>query len=85
MIIITSLFETLYNNLQEKDNLFINEEIIENIFTILQEGKELITKEVCKYDIIEKIKYYSSLKVSEYQGFSSRMKFKMMDLLDVYK
>ncbi len=85
LIIITTLFETLYNNLQEKDNLFINEEIIENIFTILQEGKDLITKEVCKYDIIEKIKYYSSLKVSEYQGFSSRMKFKMMDLLDVYK
>ncbi len=85
LIIITTLFETLHNNLQEKDNIFINEEIIENIFTILQEGKDLITKEVCKYDIIEKIKYYSSLKVSEYHGFSSRMKFKMMDLLDVYK
>jgi hypothetical protein len=85
LIIITTLFETLHNNLQEKDNIFINEEIIENIFTILQEGKDLITKEVCKYDIIEKIKYYSSLKVSEYEGFSSRMKFKMMDLLDVYK
>jgi len=83
--IISILFETLQNNIQDKEYTSINEEIVENIFTLLHEGKDLIMKEVCKYDIIEKIKHYSSLKVSDHQGFSSRMKFKMMDLLDVYK
>ena len=85
MSIINVLFERLNDNLQVKENKYINEEIIENIFIVLQEGKDLIMKEVYKYDIIEKIKYYSALKVSDYQGFTSRMKFKMMDLLDLYK
>ena len=82
---ITNLFEKLNDNLQVKENIYINEEITENIFIVLQEGKDLIMKEVCKYDIIEKIKYYSVLKTSDYQGYTSRMKFKMMDLLDLYK
>ena len=85
LVIVNKLFERLNTNLSDKDNININEEIIENLFMILQEGRTLIMKEVCKYDIIEKIKYYSTLKVSEYTGFSSRMKFKMMDLLDLYK
>ena len=85
LIIVNNLFEKLNKDLKEKEHVHTNEEIIEILFIILQEGKQLIMKEVCKYDIIEKIKYYSTLKVSEFGGFSNRMKFKMMDLFDLYK
>jgi len=81
--IINSLFDMLDSNLN--NNQSINEEVVENLFTALQYGRELISKEVCKYDIIEKIKYYSSLNVKDNLGYSNRMKFKMLDILDLYK
>lgn len=83
--IINNLFDILNKNIKNNELLNINEEIVENIFTALQQGKELILNEVCKYDIMERIKYYSSLSIKDNSGFSSRMKFKMMDIIDLYK
>lgn len=83
--IINYLFTMLDNNITNKDQQDINEEIVENIFTFLQNGKDLILNEVCKYEILDKIKYYSTLNIKENSGYSNRMKFKMMDIIDLYK
>ena len=83
--IINHLFIMLDNNITNEDQQDINEEIVENIFTLLQNGKDLILNEVCKYEILDKIKYYSTLNTKENSGYSNRMKFKMMDIIDLYK
>lgn len=83
--IINCLFDMLDNNLKNDSEQYINEEVVENIFTFLQNGKNLILNEVCKYNILEKIKHYSKLNTKENPGYSNRMKFKMMDILDLYK
>tara|TARA_Y100000816_G_C25552069_1_gene298806 strand:- start:195 stop:425 length:231 start_codon:yes stop_codon:yes gene_type:complete len=75
----------LDNHITNEDQQDINEEIVENIFTLLQNGKDLILNEVCKYEILDKIKYYSTLNTKENSGYSNRMKFKMMDIIDLYK
>ena len=51
----------------------------------MTEGKDLIMKEVCKYELIEQMKAYSQMKAKEYGGFSSRMRFKYMDIIELYK
>lgn len=79
------LFNKLNENINQIEQQDINEELVENIYTALQHGKDLILNEVCKYDILDKIKYYSTLNTKENSGFSTRMKFKMMDILDLYK
>jgi hypothetical protein len=83
--IINSLFDMLDNNLKSINHQNTNEEIVENIFTVMQQGRHLILNEVCKYDIIDKIKNYSILNLKDNLGYSNRMKFKMLDILDLYK
>jgi len=83
--IINGLFDMLDNNLKSANHQNINEEIVENIFTVMQQGRHLILNEVCKYDIIDKIKNYSILNLKDNSGYSNRMKFKMLDILDLYK
>ena len=85
LTIINTLFGILDTNIKNIDYLNINEEIVENIFIALQKGIELIKNEVCKYELINKIKEYSCLNNKENKGFSSRMKFKMLDIIDLYK
>lgn len=83
--IINYLFDMLDNNIKNDSNQYTNEEVVENIFTLLQSGKKLISNEVCKYNIVDKIKCYSELNIKENSGYSNRMKFKMLDILDLYK
>ena len=83
--IINGLFDMLDNNLKSTNHQNTNEEIVENIFTVMQQGRHLILNEVCKYDIIDKIKNYSILNLKDNLGYSNRMKFKMLDILDLYK
>lgn len=83
--ILHSLFAKIDANKLNRSELELNEEIIENIFVIMSEAKILITKEVSKYTLIEKITEYSKYKSSDNPGFSSRMRFKCMDLVELYK
>ena len=83
--IITDLLNRLDLQKMEKEFIHINEEITENISVLMTEGKDLITKEVIKYKLIEQIKAYSQLKIKDYGGFSSRMRFKYMDIIELYK
>tara|TARA_Y100001970_G_C13649454_1_gene562838 strand:+ start:111 stop:353 length:243 start_codon:yes stop_codon:yes gene_type:complete len=79
------LFDILNDNIKNNDYLNTNEELVENIFIALHNGKELFENEVCKYELLNKIKEYSTLNIKEYTGFSSRMKFKMLDIIDLYE
>lgn len=83
--IMTDLRNRLDLQKKEKEYIHINEEITENISVLMTEGKDLIMKEVCKYELIEQMKAYSQMKSKEYGGFSSRMRFKYMDIIELYK
>ena len=83
--ILNVLFDKIDTNKLNKAEMELNEEVIENIFVIMSEAKELVLKEVSKYSLLEKITQYSTLKSGENPGFSSRMRFKCMDLVELYK
>ena len=83
--IMTELRNRLDLQKNEKEFVHINEEITENISVLMTEGKDLIMKEVSKYELIDQMKAYSQMKSKEYEGFSSRMRFKYMDIIELYK
>jgi hypothetical protein len=83
--IMTELRNRIDLKKMEKEFIHINEEITENISVLMTEGKDLIMKEVCKYELIEQMKSYSQLKTNDCGGFSSRMRFKYMDIIELYK
>jgi hypothetical protein len=83
--ILTTLFAKIDDNKLEKSELELNEEVIENISVIMTESKDLVLREVSKYSLIEKITGYSILKSGENPGFSSRMRFKCMGLVELYQ
>jgi hypothetical protein len=83
--ILYTLFEKIENNKGDRNQVNINEEILENIFVIFSEGQDIINKEVSKYELIAKITTLVKYKIADYSGFSSRMRFKCMDILDLYK
>lgn len=80
-----TLFSYLEDNIENQEKLQINEEIVENISVFVKEGKQKILKDVSKFSIEEKIKYYSELQYKKNTGFSTRMKFKFMDLVEFFK
>jgi hypothetical protein len=83
--ILHDMFDKIDTNKDSRDELEKNEERMETVFTIMSEGKELILKDISKYSLLEKVKEYSIMKTGDYHGYSSRMKFKCMDLVDMYK
>lgn len=83
--ILHSMFAKIDTNKLDRSQMELNEEVIENVFVIMTEAKTLIMKEVSKFTFIEKITEYSKIKSSDNPGFSSRMRFKCMDLVELYK
>lgn len=79
------LFSYLEDNIENKEKLHINEEIVENISVFVKEGKQKILKDVSKFSIEENLNYYSELKFKKNTGYSTRMKFKFMDLVEFFK
>ena len=84
-IVLYNLFDKIESNKENRQHVNVNEEILENIFVIFSEGQSIINKEVSKYELITKITSLTKYKVVDYPGFSSRMRFKCMDILDLYK
>jgi hypothetical protein len=72
-------------NIEKEGTTEINEEIVENMSVFITVGKGLINKNVTKYVITEHIKKYSEMKGSEKPGFSNRIRFKCMDLVEELK
>ena len=84
-IISKRLFLQFEENIEKEGTTEINEEIVENISVFITVGKGLINKNVTKYVITEHIKKYSEMKGSEKPGFSNRIRFKCMDLVEELK
>lgn len=84
LTIIESLFSKLESQINDKSFVNINEEIVEDIGVFIKDGINLINKNVCKYSISKKIQKYATLKTSDFDGFSSRIKFKCLDLVELF-
>ena len=84
-IISKRLFLQFEENIEKEGTTEINEEIVENMSVFITVGKGLINKNVTKYVITEHIKKYSEMKGSEKPGFSNRIRFKCMDLVEELK
>tara|TARA_Y100000816_G_scaffold273629_1_gene240142 strand:+ start:1185 stop:2117 length:933 start_codon:yes stop_codon:yes gene_type:complete len=80
-----TLFSYLEDNIENVEKQNINEEIVENISVFIKEGKEKILKDVSKYSIEQNLIKYSELKDKSKIGFSTRMRFKFMDLVEYFK
>jgi hypothetical protein len=80
-----TLFSYLEDNIENVEKQNINEEIVENISVFIKEGKEKILKDVSKYSIEQNLIKYSELKDKSKLGFSTRMRFKFMDLVEYFK
>lgn len=80
-----TLFSYLEDNIEIVEKQNINEEIVENISVFIKEGKEKILKDVSKYSIEQNLIKYSELKDKSKLGFSTRMRFKFMDLVEYFK
>ena len=80
-----TLFSYLEDNIENVEKQNINEEIVENISVFIKEGKEKILKDVSKYSIEQNLIKYSELKDKSKVGFSTRMRFKFMHLVEYFK
>lgn len=83
--IIKGIFNKIESEIDNKEQLNINEELFENICVFVGACKQTILKSVSKYMILKNLEKYSKIQTNEYKGFSSRMKFKSMDLLELLK
>lgn len=78
-------FELIDKQKLDKEFVHINEEIVENIFVVFSEGKTLILNEVSRYELLAKLKELSSLSTGQNPGITNRIRFKCMDISDLYK
>jgi len=77
--------DMLFKNIDEEGRENIVEEITENLFIILINGKPDLSGEKDWDSIINKIVDITKLVVKEHPSFTSRAKFKNMDIIDNLK
>ena len=77
------LLNDIDNNKNNKDMLQVNEEIIENIFIMVKNGKDILKTDIDKWDKInDYIIILSKMKMIDNNGISRKLTFKCMDLLE---
>ena len=76
------MIDLLNKNENSKEQVNINEEVVENIFTLLKEGDEVIKKQTYYNNIKSGIKDCKEKKNKE--GISKRVIFKLMDICDTF-
>ena len=80
--IIMLLVEVTDQNLENSDSRYIIEEISENLYILIVDGKEYIQTHNEWDNIVDKIEYFSLLNVKDYNGISSKSLFKYMDIYE---
>ena len=80
--IIMLLIEVTDRNLENADSRYIIEEISENLFILIIDGKTYIETHDEWDNIVEKMEYFSLLNIKEYNGISSKSLFKYMDIYE---
>jgi len=73
------------SNIDIQDNILINDEIVENIFILISDSIDILHKMDIFKDIKMNINLFSTYKPKEHLGFSSRVKFKYMDMVSLIK
>ena len=77
------LIDKFNNNIKTENNGFICEEIIENLFILITEGKEIFEKTDEWSSIYEFINEGKILQVENNPSFTNKIKFKLMDIYDI--
>jgi|UniRef100_A0A6C0AK38 hypothetical protein len=80
--IIMLLIEVTDRNLEISDSRYIIEEISENLYILIIDGKNHIETHDEWDNIIGKMEYFSLLNIKEYAGISSKSLFKYMDIYE---
>tara|TARA_B000000557_G_scaffold185442_1_gene151600 strand:+ start:531 stop:1370 length:840 start_codon:yes stop_codon:yes gene_type:complete len=77
------LIDKFNYNIKNENQAFICEEIVENIFILITEGKEILKKADEWSSICEFIIESKTLPVSNNPSFTNKIKFKLMDIYDI--
>ncbi len=80
--IIMLLVEVTDQNLDNSDSRYIIEEISENLFILIVDGKKYIETHNEWDNIVDKIEYFTLLNLKDYNGMSSKSLFKYMDIYE---
>jgi len=80
--IIMLLVEVTDQNLENSDSRYIIEEISENLFILIVDGKKYIETHNEWDNIVDKIEYFTLLNLKDYNGMSSKSLFKYMDIYE---
>lgn len=81
--IILYLQELITNFIDDKEKVFLVDEITENIFIFVSMMKNDYKQEDLWCTVVDNITLFSNIKVKEKAGFTSRAMFKYKDLLDL--
>ena len=77
------LIDKFNDTVKSEKNGFICEEIVENLFLLITEGKEILKNTDDWNDIYEFINNRKSLQVVNNPSFTNKIKFKLMDIYDI--
>tara|TARA_A100001015_G_C15021356_1_gene728130 strand:+ start:1654 stop:2496 length:843 start_codon:yes stop_codon:yes gene_type:complete len=77
------LIDKFNDTVKSEKNGFICEEIVENLFILITEGKEILKNTDDWNDIYEFINNRKSLQVVNNPSFTNKIKFKLMDIYDI--
>jgi len=77
------LIDKFNYNIKNENDAFICEEIVENIFILITEGKEILKKTDKWSSICEFINESKTLQVVKNPSFTNKIKFKLMDIYDI--
>ena len=77
------LIDKFNDTVKSEKNGFICEEIVENLFILITEGKEILKNTHDWNDIYEFINNRKSLQVVNNPSFTNKIKFKLMDIYDI--
>ena len=78
-----TLIDKFNYNIKNENDAFICEEIVENIFILITEGKEIFKKTDEWSSICEFINESKTLQVANNPSFTNKIKFKLMDIYDI--
>lgn len=82
-ILINHLDGLMMSNMNNKSQIFVNNELIENYFVLITKTvPDIFTLDTWP-SIYEKINTYTTYNTKDYAGLSSRAKFKMMDIKEL--
>jgi len=80
--IINGLISYIEININDSDKQNQMEEIVENLFILIDNCKDFINKDVFT-DIHQKLDYFANLNIKEYKSLSNKIIFKLMDIIDI--